>query len=155
MKYAIETKIRSLFKADNTLDDVKLFYIGEPIFIQLSDYPCVIIFVERQIPFDEETGIWVYRYQGYVAAETFLLDNYKPKDREADVDSVLIIRNILDNTSKNLEANLALDSIVEEGEVVRRILTAEKIYTITNRQDNVLNRGDFNFLVETQRARAL
>ncbi len=153
MKYAIETKIRDLFKADSDLDTVQLFFVGEPLFIQLNDYPCIIIFVERQIPFDEETGIWVYRYQGYVASETFLMDDYKPKDREADMDSLLQIRTLLDFASKNLEENLSLGNIVDEGETSRRIQTAEKVYSLTSRQDNVLNRGDFNFLVETQRSR--
>lgn len=153
MKYAIETKIRDLFKADSNLDEIQLFFIGEPLFIHLNDYPCMIIFVERQIPFDEETGIWVYRYQGYVGCETFLIDAYTPKDREADMDSLLQIRTLLDFASKNLEQNLALDNIVDEGETVREIQTAEKVYSLTSRQDNVLNRGDFNFLVETQRNR--
>ena len=155
MKYAIETTIRDLFKADSSLDNVKLFFVGEPAFIQISDYPCIIIFVERQVPFDEETGIWVYRYQGYIASETLIMDNYKPKDREADVDSLLMIRTILDNASKNLEANLSLGNIVDEGEISRRIQTAEKVYGLATRADNVLNRGDFNFLVETQRPRTL
>lgn len=155
MKYAIETKIRNLFKADSNLDNVQLFFIGEPPFIQINDYPCIIIFIEGQTPFDEETGIWVYRYQGYIASETLLMDNYKPKDREADIDSLLTIRTILDNASKILEANLSLGNIVDEGETARRIQTAEKIYGLANRADNVLNRGDFNFLVETQRSRDL
>lgn len=155
MKYAIETKIRALLKADSDLDTVQLFFIGEPAFIQMNDYPCIIIFVEQQIPFDEETGIWVYRYQGYIASETLLMDNYKPKDREADIDSLLTIRTILDIASKILEANLALGNIVDEAETARRIQTAEKVYGLANRADNVLNRGDFNFSVETQRSRDL
>jgi len=155
LKYAIEDKIRDLFIADSDLNDVQLFFIGEPLFIRTADYPCVIIFVESQVPFTEETGIWVYRYGGYVATETRLTDTYKPKDRKADMDSLLLIRRLLDAASKNLEANLTLNNLIEGDETVRRIITAEKIYSIVNRQDNILNRGDFNFLVETQRPRTL
>ena len=154
MKYAIESKIRDLFKADSDLDDIQLFWIGEPLFIRTNDYPCVFIFVESQIPFDEETGLWVYRYGGYVALETRLTDTYKPKNREADMDSLLLIRRLLDAASQNLEENLTLDNLTEDDETVRRIQTAEKVYSIVNRQDNILNRGDFNFLVETQRSRS-
>ena len=57
MKYAIETAIRDFYKADSDLDEVKLFIIGEPVFIELDHYPAIIIFVEQQVPFDVETGI--------------------------------------------------------------------------------------------------
>jgi hypothetical protein len=154
LKFAIEEKIRELFKANSLLDKVKLFFIGEPIFIQLQHYPTVIIMVERQVPTDEETNTWVYRYQGYVAAETALMDDYVVENREADVESLLLIRQILDDASKTLEANLNLGSLVSDDEKVRAISLGEKIYTLTNRQNNYLNRGDFNFLVETQRPRS-
>lgn len=155
MKFAIESKIRDLLIADLDLSDVKLYFIGEPAFIRNADYPTIIIFVERQTPSDEETGIWVYRYLGYIASETRLMDIYKPKDKKAEMDSLLLIRRLLDAASQNLETNLTLDSLVEDDEIVRRIITSEKVYSIINRQDNTLNRGDFNFLVETQRPRTL
>ncbi len=151
--FAVEQKMRELFKADSRLDDIKLFLIGEPIYLDIDHYPAIIIFAEQQEPSDEETGIWVYRYTGYVAAEMMIQDDLRPKDREAEMSSVLSIREYLDAASKILEANLTLGALVSEGETVRRIQLATKIYGLTQRQDNFFNRGDFNFLVETQRSR--
>lgn len=155
MKYAIELKIRALFKAEVTLDSVKAIFIGEPLFISIQHYPALIIFMQRQIPFQEETGIWVYRYQGSVGCEAFIQDNYTVKDRESDVESLLTIRNILDIASGIIEDNISLGSIIDdEGERVRAIETGEKVYGLLNRQDNMLNRGDFTIEVETQKQRS-
>lgn len=153
MKYAIEREIRRLYKADSRLNNIKLFFIGEPIDIGLSDFPAIIIFMTEQVPFAEESGIWVYRYRGYVACETALQDNYNPEDREVDVESVLSIRSILDVASQILESNLSLGSLVENTERVRVLQLERKVYSLTNRDNNFLNRGDFNLFVETQRLR--
>ncbi len=153
MKFAIEDKIRDLFKADSGLDEINLFIIGEPVYIELDNYPAMIIFIEQQDPSDEETGIWVYRYTGYVACETFIQDDLRVEDRESDVTSVLTVRTLLDVGSKILEKNLNLGSLVSNDETVRKIALATKVYGLITRQDNMFNRGDFNFLVETQRLR--
>ena len=75
------------------------------------------------------------------------------EDRECDVTSALTVRTLLDVASQILEKNLSLGSLIEGDEKVRKIQLNTKIYGLTTRQDNMFNRGDFNFLVETQRPR--
>lgn len=154
MKYAIEVELRRLFKAESALDDVQLFTIGEPPFVNLEDFPIVIIFAEQRLVFDEETGIWIYRYTGYIACETFIQDDYEVENREMDVISLLTVRAVLDSVTDVIEVNLSLGSLVDGTEKVRVIQVGNKNYGIRERDNNHLNRGEVDFLVETQKPRA-
>ena len=158
MKYAIETKLQDLFIADSSLDEVKVFFIGEPYIIRNTDYPAVIIFIQDQVTTTPQTGVWIYNYTGYLAVETLIPDRYEPKDRAATIDSFLTVRTILDAMTDllQLEANLALDNLTSDGETVR-VLTLEantKTYGFAERTNNILNRGEVPFVVETQKKRA-
>ena len=154
MKYAIETKLRDLFKAASSLDDVKVFSVGEPVFIVQQHFPMVIIFLEQRLTSAEETGVWIYNYIGYLAAETFIQDDYEIKNRAMDVTSLLTMRDILDAATDVIEGNLSLDNIVDDTETVRNIQVGDKIYGLRQRDNNMLNRGEVNFIVETQKTRA-
>lgn len=154
MKYAIEDELRRLFKAESSLDNVQAFWIGEPVFIEIDDYPAVIIFAETRLVFQEESGIWVYRYLGYVAAETYIQDDYEIEDREADVTSLLTVRAILDSVTDVMEDNQSLGNLLEGDEQVRAIQVGDKIYGLQQRDENLFNRGSVDFEVETQKPRS-
>lgn len=154
MKYAIETELRRLFKAKAELDIIKVFSIGEPIFAPLMHYPVVIIFAERRLVSDEEMGIWVYHYTGYVAAETFIQDDYEVEDREMDVTSQLTLRSILDSVTDVMEDNQSLGNLLEGDETVRAIQVGDKTYALQKRDENHFNRGEVDFLVESQKPRS-
>ena len=154
MKYAIEVELRRLFKAESSLDNVQALFIGEPNFVQLHHFPMIIIFTEQRLVFDEETGIWVYRYLGYVAAETFIQDDYEVKDREMDVTSLLTLRSILDSVTDVMEDNQSLGNLLEGNEKVREIQVGDKNYGRQKRDNNHFNRGEVNFIVESQKPRS-
>ena len=135
MKYAIEAELRRLFKAKAELDIIKVFSIGEPVFAPTMHYPIVIIFAERRLVFDEEMGIWVYRYTGYVAAETFIQDDYEVEDREMDVTSQLTLRSILDSVTDVMEDNQSLGNLLEGDETVRVIQVGDKTYALRKRNE--------------------
>ena len=154
MKNAIEQELQDLFIADSRLDEVKVFFIGEPPIIRDNDYPASVIFVEQQIPSDEETGIWVYTYSGYLAAETLIIDRYEVKNRRSTMISFLTMRDILDSMTDIAEENLALGNIISGNETTRVIKIGLKTYGFKERSNNILNRGEVPFEVQTQKPRA-
>lgn len=153
MKHAIELKLNDLFIADSSLDTVKVFFIGEPYLIRNADYPASIIFVQGQDPIRLESGIWVFNYTGLLAVETLIVDRYEPKNRTAIIDSFLAMRDILDAMTDNLETNLELDNLVDDDETVRVITVGVKNYGFAERSNNILNRGEVPFAVQTQKLR--
>lgn len=154
MKSAIEEKLQDLFIADSDLDDIKVFIRGEPIVIPLGDYPACIIFLSGQTRVAEETGLWIYHYDGYIAVETQTPDKYIVNARKATIESYGTVRTLLDAITDNLESNLSLENLVSGSETVRVIDVGDKVYGLTDRGNTLANRGEIPISIETQKTKA-
>lgn len=151
MADAIETKLQSLFSADISLDPVKVFCRGEPLVVPDGDYPLVILFVTAQGRIAQETGMWIYQYDGYIAVETQIPDSYTVINRRVTIDSYTNIRNLLDAITANLEAHQGLDGLTNETEAVRVIDVGNKTYGLQDRGNSLNNRGEIPISVQTQK----
>lgn len=151
MADAIETKFQDLFSADTALDPVKVFCRGEPLVVPDGDYPLVILFVIAQGRIAQETGLWIYQYDGYIAVETKVPDGYTVHSRRVTIDSYTLIRDLLDAITTNLEANLSLDGLTNETETVRVIDVGNKSYGLQDRGNSLNNRGEVPISVQTQK----
>lgn len=154
MADAIEDKLQDLFIADSNLDDIDAFIRGEPITIPTDIDPVGIIFLATQLLSDEETGVWVYRYVGYVAVETLVTEEWAVTARKATVPSYPDMRNLLDALTNVLEVNISLDSISQGTESVRKITRiGDKVYGLRERETTIHNRGEVPFEIETAKPR--
>lgn len=153
MADAIEAKLQDLFIADTDLDPVKVFCQGEPIVVPDGDYPLVILFVTAQGRIAQETGLWIYQYDGYIAVETQIPDSYTVNSRKAQISSYAVIRNLLDAITANLETHQGLDDLLNGTEQARVIDVGNKIYGLQNRGNSLNNRGEVPISVQTQKPR--
>lgn len=154
MADSLENKMQDLFIADSGLDDIKALIRGEPITIPLQHHPAMIIFIERQEDAQLETGLFVYQYAGYIAIETQIPDSLSVVARKATIESYPTVRNLLDAATDVLEANLSLGGISYGTETVRGITQISgKVYGLQQRSNNINNRGEVAFAIETQKPR--
>lgn len=151
---AIGAQMQTLFIADSDLDSIPVFILGEPIAIPAHLYPACIIFVLGQTPLYEETGLWVYRYDGYIAIEANIPDHWTVTSRKATIPSYSTVSSLLDAATDNLESNQTLGGLVNGTETVRVIGTGDKIYGLQQRGNTLSNRGEIPFNVETQKPKS-
>lgn len=155
----IEDQIITLLKLDSALDDVT-FDREERAVIPNGYYPLLIVSVDQEeevtqnIPTDApETGLIKFLYTGHIAAETRSVDQLTKKDRILERGSKSTIRTLLDTCSNVFETYPRLNSLVYSGEIVRYVeRVGPKTHGFLDRQNNLVNRGDFQFTVVTHKA---
>lgn len=151
----IERKLVALFSANSGLSDIKQYLIGEPEFIPQHFFPVAIIFVLSQNPVFEESGIYLFDFEGVIAVETTIPERLAVDPTQSvqiNVSSYTTIRNYLDTMTTIVLQNLDLDNIahVASKSTVRAIIPGRKEYYINPRPDGFTNRGEFRFNVQTQ-----
>ena len=153
----IEDTLIDLFLADPRLDPVKVFIIGEPLQIAMHAFPIGIIFIQRQEPLREQTGVHNYNYVGYVAFETQIPLRFEIKNRRYEVESYTEVRQYANYASDVIERNEDLSDLVhpDDGERVLRILTQPKEYFPVDYQYALTNRAQAAFSIRTLKLRVV
>lgn len=164
----IEDKIRELVKTHPKMNEMKVFYRGEPGFVPVKLFPMVVVFLSEQEEatgqeqYTESTGLTYYRYNGYVALEVLMKDTsglMPDADRNADVPSYMESKAFTQAAYNAVKSwggpsgGLDQDPVVSQDtkEATLELRIDPWTNGLARRGDNVTNRGTFNFHVYTRR----
>jgi len=152
----IENYLVDKFLVDTDLKPLKTFFIGEPAYIPMSDFPLAIVFITGQVPQREESGQYNYEYTGFIAVETVLpevISRDEGNQRKARIRSYTESRKYLDKLSDLVEINIGIGGLTD-GDAEKGIFihALDKEYYLKPRgQDGFTNRGQFNISIRTQK----